>query len=374
MRTRSLLLPTATLLFPALLLGESCITQSRLSAADRTAISQSAQSIATAVQSNDPAALRAAADLDIQKNFGELQYLVAVTSPKLSGGPPVVEQIYLLDGSTLQPGPAGSPPEAQFFCSLNNSASEADFVIPSLPPGKYAFVMVRVPSHPVPWRLSMLLVQQNNRWLLAGFYPKPLELAGHDGLWYWTQAREYVNQKQLWNAWLFYQEAMNLLRPADFVLSTHLDKLHTEETGATPPALTDGISPQTPLVLKLNDGTSPTLQGRTGAVKRPSAATTPQNSGQDGANQTPQPSTDLRFTSLSLGQPPAASTEPSLEATFEAPPLSDPEAARQRNLNAARTLLNDYPELRKPYSEIAITAQSAGQPPLTTTLPISQVP
>ena len=42
---------------------------------------------------------------------------------------------------------------------------------------------------------------------MAGLYPKPLTAAGHDGLWYWTQARALAKQGQRWNAYLFYREA-----------------------------------------------------------------------------------------------------------------------------------------------------------------------
>ena len=58
---------------------------------------------------------------------------------------------------------------------------------------------------------------------------------------------------------------------------------------------------------------------------------------------------------------------------LEAAPLSDPAAARERNLAAAQTLLNSYPELRQPFTEVLITAQSPGRPPLTTTIPFSEI-
>lgn len=356
MKNPRLLVSATALLFPALLGAETCTTQSHLTTADRSAIQQSALGIASAAQSNNPAALRSASDADIQKNFGELQYLVAVTSPKLAGGAPQVEQIYLLDASGNKPNADGSFPDAQFFCSLNNSRGEADFSIPALAPGRYAFAMVDLPSRPVPWRLSLLLLDQNGRWLLAGFYPKPLALAGHDGLWYWTQARQFAGQKQPWNAWLFYQEAMDLLRPAGFVQSTHLDKLHTEEAAAAPSALSGGISPQTPLVIRSSSSQPGPAAG----------------AGKAAAGQTNAPS-DFRFTGISLADPTAGSSAPVLHAELEAEPLSDPAAARQRNLDAARALLSAYPELRKPYTEISVTTAAAGQPPLTTETPTADV-
>ena len=67
--------------------------------------------------------------------------------------------------------------------------------------------------------------------------PKPLSAAGHNGLWYWTQARTMSAQKEHWNAWLYYQQAQGLLVPVNFVQSTHLEKLKTEASAAAPPAL-----------------------------------------------------------------------------------------------------------------------------------------
>jgi hypothetical protein len=215
---------------------------------------------------------------------------------------------------------------------------EADFVIPSLPPGKYGFAIVDIvaapgTTAPAPWRLTFLLRQEQGKWLLAGFYPKALTAAGHDGLWYWTQARQMAKEKQPWNAWLYYQAAASLLRPADLVLSTHLDKLHTETLAAAPPALSEGISPDTPLVVKAADGT------------------------------------EYHFTSLavddSLGQ-----SALDIAVHLRADPIPDPDpdskAARKRNTAAALALLAAYPELRKPFHGIRMYTESTGQPPFAT--------
>ena len=219
--------------------AETCTTQSGLSDAERDSLANAARGLAAKVQNNDAAGLRALSVDEVSKDFGALQYLAAVTSPKLAGGTATLDQIYLLDAATLQRNADGSAPDAQFFCSLNRSTMEADFLIPALPPGKYGFAIVNVmgaaqpaagasvaaspesgSAPTAPWRLSFLLRQEQGKWLLAGFYPKPLTAAGHDGLWYWTQARQLVKDKQPWNAWLYYQEAQSLLLPANFVGSS----------------------------------------------------------------------------------------------------------------------------------------------------------
>jgi hypothetical protein len=329
--------------------SETCTTQSVLPPAERNAIADSARRIATAVVSNDAATLRTASAPELTKDFGALQYLVATTAPKLAGGVPVVEQVYVLDATKLKTGPDAGSIEAQFLCSLNRWSNETEFDIPSLPSGRYAFAMVSLApgsSSGVPWRLSLLLRQQpppTGPWLLAGLYPRPLTAAGHDGLWYWTEARQMVKGKQPWNAWLYYQQAQRLLQPADFVMSTHLDKLRTESSGAAPPSLSEGVGPDAPLVVK----------------------------GANGA--------EYHFTSLSTEETAATPAQPSAPAPldiavhFAADPLPDQAAARQRNLAAAAALLAAYPELRKPFHGVSVYADQKGQGTFATEFSMSEI-
>jgi hypothetical protein len=250
----------------------------------------------------------------------------------------------VLDASNLKRNPDGSALNAQFFCSLNRTTMEAEFDIPALPPGRYAFVIVNMvpppgPNSAAPWRLSFLMRQEppgQGSWLLAGFYPRAMTAAGHDGLWYWIQARQMARDKQSWNAWLYYREAQKLLQPADFVLSTHLDKLHNEAGTAAPPALSDGISVDTPLVVK----------------------------GADGA--------EFHFTSLDADDSQSSS---SLDLTvhFRADPLPDPAAARKRNDSAASALLAAYPELRKPFHTVRVISEAQGQNPFASEQPVSEI-
>lgn len=328
---------------------ETCTTQSALPPAERTAIANAARKIATAVIANDPVTLRSSAAPELAKDFGALQYLVATTAPRLSGDVPVVDQVYLLDATKLKPNPDGSATEAQFFCSLNRTPNETEFDIPGLPAGRYAFAIVNLaPSSTpaVPWRLSFLLRQEpasSGPWLLAGLYPRQLTTAGHDGLWYWTQARQFAKDKQPWNAWIYYQTAQHLLQPADFVISTHLDKLRTEITNAAPPALSDGISPDAPLVVKAANGAE--------------------------YHFTILAAED---TAITTGQP---TTSPALDIVihYTADPLPDQAASRQRNLAAAAALLTAYPELRKPFHGVSVVADAKGQPSFASEFPMSEI-
>jgi D-serine deaminase-like pyridoxal phosphate-dependent protein len=139
-----------------------------------------------------------------------------------------------------------------------------------------------------------------------------------------------AKEKQPWNAWLYYQLAQRLLVPADFLLSSHLDKLRTEASGAAPPALSEGVTAEAPLVVK-------------------------------GAN-----GSEYHFTLLSTEE--TVATQPGAPAALDiavhyaAEPLPDPAAARQRNLAAATALLTAYPELRKPFHGVSVYADQKGQP------------
>ncbi len=316
--------------------AEVCTTQSQMSASDRDALAATARGLAVKVQTDDVSGLQSATAAEYAKDFSGIGSVVASTAAKVKGGTATVEQVYLLDGSQLKRGADGAPPEAQFFCSLNKTVAEADFLIPGLLPGRYGFAIVDIKDVSAPWRLSFLLREEQGKWTMAGFYPKPLLAAGHDGLWYWTQARTMTAQKEHWDAWLYYQQAENLLLPAGFVQSTHLEKLKAEETAAAPPALSDGVSAESPLVVKGPDGV------------------------------------EYHFTGLgvddSLGK-----DKIDVTAHLKVDQLGDAAAARKRNTDAMAALLAAYPEMRKPFHGVWIFADTAGQSPFVTEQPMSEI-
>ena len=320
--------------------AETCTTQSGMAPAERNVLADAARNLAALMQANNTAGLRGLVVAEVAKDFNGLQYLVGTTAPKLAGGTAAVEQVYLLDATNLKRNADGSAPDAQFFCSLNRSTMEAEFTIPALPPGKYGFVMVTVTpaagTKAAGWRLSMLLRQEQGKWLLAGFYPKPMAAAGHDGLWYWTTARQMVKDKQVWNAWLYYQAAQKLLQPADFVMSTHLDKLQTEARDAAPPALSDGVSIDAPLVVKGADGK------------------------------------EYHFTGLSVDDSLGQSSL-DVEAHLHVDSLADQAAARKGNNDAASALLAAYPEMRKAFHGIWVYSEAPGTNPFATEQPMAEV-
>ncbi len=316
--------------------AEVCTTQSQMTAADRDALAGVARGLAAKVQANDVSGLQAATASEYAKDFTGIGAVVGSTSAKVKGGTPVVEQVYLLDATELKRGADGSVPEAQFFCSLNKTVLEADFVISGLAPGRYGFVIVDVPDGSSPWRLSFLLHQDQGRWAMAGFYPKPLSAAGHNGLWYWTQARTMTAQKERWNAWLYYQQAESLLIPVNFLQSTHLEKLKAEASAAAPPALSEGVSAEAPLVVKGPDGV------------------------------------EYHFTALGVDDS-LEKDKIDIMAHLKVDQIGDPATARKRNSDAMTALLTAYPEMRKPFHGVWMIAEVPGQNPFATEQAMSEI-
>ena len=318
------MLLSAGLFAPAQAVAEVCTTQSMMTATDRDALAGAASALAARVQAADVAALRGATDADLSKDFSGVENVVAATAPKLKGAVLTVDQVYLLDGSQLKRGADGSAPDAQFFCNLNKSAAEVDFLIPQLPPGRYGFAIVE--SKSAAFRLSFLLREEQGKWMMAGFYPRATQAAGHDGLWYWTEARQMVKRKEQWNAWLYYQQAQTLAQPANFVQSTHLEKLRAEATAAAPPAVSEGVTPNAPLVVKGPDGT------------------------------------EYHFTGLTVDDS-LGKEKLDVVVHLKVDTIGDPATARKRSVDAMSTLLSAYPEMRKAFHGVWVFTEAAGQNP-----------
>jgi hypothetical protein len=326
----------AAILLAGVGVAEVCTTQSQMTSADRSALASAALGLAVKVQANDVSGLRAATGTEYAKDFAGIGNVVGSTAAQVKGGTPSVEQVYLLDASQLKRGADGSVPDAQFFCSLNKSTAETDFLIPGLVPGRYGFAIVDVPNGSSPWRLSFLLRQEQGQWEMAGFYPKALTAAGHDGLWYWTQARTMTTQKQPWDAWLYYVEAENLLLPTNFIQSSHLEKLKAEASAAAPPQLSDGVSPEAPLVVK-------------------------------GAN-----GVEYHFTGLGVDDS-LAKDKIDVIAHLKVEQIGDAAAAQKRNADAMAALLTAYPEMRKPFHGVWMFAEAPGQNPFATEQAMSDI-
>jgi hypothetical protein len=337
--------------------GEVCTTQSQMKPADRDAIANATRALSSQVQTNDIAGLRQQSIPEFAKDYTTMTSLVAAISTKIVAAPLLVDQVYLLDATNLKTLADGTNQDAQFFCSLNNSIAEATFFIPALPPGRYAYSQVLAQNATSPWRLAFLLRQDAaGSWDLAGFYPKALTAVGHDGLWYWIQAREQVKEKHFWSGYLLYGEAQSLLQPAGFVGSTHLDKLRKEATSSAPPALSEGIGPDMPLVVK----------GQGGIEFRFTSLSTDDSLGGD-----------KLYVVAHLAPDPAPEPQGSSATTAKTTPKSAPVPAtlspKDRNNSAMVALLAAYPELRSTFGGIWVFADEPGKSPFVSEQSISEI-
>jgi hypothetical protein len=98
------------------------------------------------------------------------------------------------------------------------------------------------------WPSSWPGTASGSTWKLGGLTVRPGVLDGHDGLWWWTRARELARMNQpgtgqsetdaastnsaktnSWSAWYAYEAARRLLVPVDFLSSPNLEKLDAEQ-------------------------------------------------------------------------------------------------------------------------------------------------
>ncbi len=305
----------------------------------RDGLSAAALTLAHAVQVADVAKVQGMtiAEFSSPSAFGPTASLMQTTASRMGNSELRVMQIYELDARSRS---ATDTSEANFSCPLAGTTSETDFAISGLPRGLYGFAMVEA-SGDHPWMLSFLLRQDDEVWKLAGFYPHASTAAGHDGDWYWKSARTYAKADELWLAWIFYGQAAELLRPANFVTSTNLDRLFSERRTAAPPELIGGIGSNHPLVLKASDD-------KGGPV-------------------------EYRFTGIS-SQASDDGKELNLILHIPVDGVSDAAAAIARSKAAAKALLDAHIELRQAFSGVWIFADSEGHEPLITEQTISNIP
>ena len=222
----------------------SCTTESQMTAAQRDAVSKAARSMINDVQSGDVQALRANTIPAVASDFGDIAAAAASLKPLVQHATITVDSLYGLDASSE---PAGAA-HTEFFCG----APLVVFNFNNLPPAKYGLAILHATGVPKPQQIALVLSETaENQWMLAGFFSRPMIEAGHNGLWYWEQAREYAQKKMDWNAWFYYQTAAPLLVPVEFLSSPNLEKLRQEADAIRPAALPGSK----PMMLEANGST-----------------------------------------------------------------------------------------------------------------------
>jgi hypothetical protein len=150
--------------------------------------------------------------------------------PLLEGGKVEWGDAYLLDATDLK-----APADTQFFCTNADSTLTVTISLRGLPPGRYTLLLGDATGAPLAGQLAFILgadAAAGGKWKLGGIFVREGALDGHDGVWYWTQARKLAGSKAAWSAWYEYDAARWLLLPVDFLSSPHLEKLNREQQQA----------------------------------------------------------------------------------------------------------------------------------------------
>ncbi|MGD0939952.1 MAG: hypothetical protein ABR905_09580 [Terracidiphilus sp.] len=224
----------------------SCTTQAELLTQDRDALAAAGGRLAAAVATQDLPTLKAALLPAVAQQWEGISGVVQDASALMKGGQVQLRNLYLLDATTLT-----APADTQFFCSNSSGSLTVTLTMRALPPGRYAVVLADAAGAPNAGQLAFILAWDvaASGWKLGGLTVRPGALDGHEGVWWWTHARELTkaDPANSWPAWYSYEIARMLLVPVDFLSSPNLDKLGSEQSQLK-------NSPQDAFPLTLPDG------------------------------------------------------------------------------------------------------------------------
>ncbi len=306
----------------------TCSTQSQMPAQQRDLLANEARAMIALVQEGNISGLRARTLPAIAADFAGIAASVTSLSPMMENSTITVEDLYWLDASMVQPGTE----RTQFFCG----SPTVVLTFNGIPPGNYALAILHATGVPHPQQISLILASApGNKWLLAGFYAKPLLVADHDGVWYWASARRFAQMKSNWSALLYYRVAQNLLSPVDFLSSPNLEKLQQETDQARPGDL---------------PGKSPLMLNAEGSTFEVTAV--------DTTTQFGVLDIDLHYIPN-----PAQATQ-----------LRVPVSARQQVTGVMSALLLQHPELRHAFHGIWTHADQGNGSLFALELPMDQIP
>jgi hypothetical protein len=207
--------------------AQSCLAAGDMDEATRTELVSTAKRYFDMAARGDSAALRQNTIATLAADFSGVETAVKDNQANFAGAQAMARPPFLLQGEGKAP-----LERAEFLCGVfgaqGQTRDSAVFVIPNLPPGNYGVVTLDITTAHAPYMLSFVLQQGASGWKLGGFYAKPAQVAGHDGNWFASRAREFKAKGQLRNAWFYYLEARDLLVPVSFMSTMLSDKLDDE--------------------------------------------------------------------------------------------------------------------------------------------------
>ncbi len=304
----------------------SCMSQAEMPATDRDQIAAAGTQIAGQVASQDYSSLQAALLPAVAGDWDGIRAAAERAGALVKGGLLQIRNVYLLDAASLT-----ASADTQFFCSDATGALTVTMTMRALPPGRYAVVLADAAGAQLAGQLGIILGWDKgaNAWKLGGLSAREGAFGGHDGVWYWSRAREVAKSDLTWSAWYSYDVARYLLVPVDFLSSPNLEKLGREQELLK-------NSPREAFPFTLTDG--------------------PRNWKIDAVRLD---------TSLNA---------PDLGVTFETMGVTDPGAARTEAVAVLSALAKEHPGLKENFHGMWAYAMKDGKRTFAIELPMAQIP
>lgn len=296
--------------------AQSCLAASDMDAATRTALENAGKRYFDMAAKGDVFNLKQSAISSLAANFAGIESAVIENKDAFAGAQASPRPPFLLDAEGTQP-----LARAEFLCGVFGSQGQtpnsAVFVIPNLPPGKYAIVIMDVTGGAKgPYTLSFVLQQIGNDWKIGGFYAKAGQVAGHDVKWYTDQAEQSKAKGQVHLAWLFYREARFLSAPLDFMTTMQTDRLYDTIQSMQPADMPDPATGKTATLVGGN--------GKTYTI------------------------TDVF--------PVAVANDLDLVVKYQNPDVSNTAQTFQDNMAVIKALVTKYPEFRNTFAAVVARA------------------
>jgi hypothetical protein len=293
--------------------AQSCETGLQMDPADKSAMDGAVTRFTQMAASGDSAGLQQSAI----PSFTNVANIVSDNKGAFGAGS--IRSSYLLDNTT-----GSSSGRAEFYCGIYNSPDRVGFVFPSLPAGKFGIVIQDVRGT-APYTVTWVLEQVGVQWRVAGLFPRPAQIGGHDANWFLNQARSYKQKGQTRNAWLYYQLADQVIRPFPAMTTPQLDKLYDEAQQVLPSDLpVNGPVPLTASVCALGV-----------------------------ANRATCPSQSFQLTSI---EPIPVGDNLDLLVRYQVSDASDSTKAFQDNTAVINALVNKYSEFRQAFAGVVARA------------------
>jgi hypothetical protein len=324
----AILLAALLMALPLASFAASCTTQAELTPQDRGVLAGIGERLATALVQQDFGTLQGALMPAMATEWDGIRSAAEQAAPLVKGGKTQLRNIYLLDASTLS-----APTDTQFFCSNANGSLTVTVNMRQLPPGRYALVLADAASAPLGGQVGIILVWDATgspaQWKLGGLSTRQGIFDGHDGVWYWTRARELAKENMPWSAWYCYEVARHLQIPVDFISSPNLEKLSQEQSQIKG-------SPADAFPYTLADGAR-----------------------------------NWKIDAVRLD---ASLREPDLGVTYESVGAADPAVARTEAVAVLSALLKAQPGLRQNFHGMWAYASKDGRITPVIELPMGQIP